>query len=92
MSSLIRRYVSGLAQILTTGEIADPTTEPAARREQHDVCAAGDQLGDLGVVVDVREAPAGRAFRHDVEQVEPGPGMRWPGVTTPWIGPLPDFE
>ena len=28
MSSVIRRYVSGLAQTLTTGEIAEPTTDP----------------------------------------------------------------
>ena len=38
--------------------------------EQDGMAAAGDQLGDLGVVVDVGEAEADLAVGHDVEQIE----------------------
>jgi hypothetical protein len=58
MSSLHPAVVSGLAQTLITGAIAEPTTDPRPVGEQDDVRAARDELGDLGVVVDVGKAEA----------------------------------
>ena len=89
MSSLRRRYVSGLAQILITGEIAEPTTEPRPGGEERDVRAARDEFPDLLDVADIRKTPADLAIGHDIEQIQPGAGGTSPGLRMPVIGELP---
>src|SRR5580700_10682226 len=89
MSSLIRSYVSGLAQILITGEIAEPTTEPrpVVNRITWEPQAISSAISALSLMLGnpKRGSPSGTTSK----RYNPPLGGTSPGLIRPEIGASP---